>query len=89
MKQKDVAALARTNYEKMRANYHSTEDPKITPDNVFQEGVRYNYALFMELVDRLMLPGSGVVGAGHLLQTLSLLEEKKSVLFLMKHSVLS
>ena len=85
MKQEDVAALAKTYYEKMRANYHSTKNLKITPDNVFQEGVRHNYALFMELVDRLMLPGSCVVGAEHLLKTLSLVEEKKSVLFLMKH----
>ena len=50
MKQEDVAALAKTYYEKMRANYHSTENPKITPENVFQEGIRHNYALFMELV---------------------------------------
>jgi len=32
-----------------------------------------------------MLPGSRVAGAGNLLETLSLLERKKSVLFLMKH----
>lgn len=85
MKQEDLGALAKTYYEKMRANYQSTENLKITPDNVFQEGVRYNYDLFMELIGQLMLPGSGVEGAVHLLKTLALLEENKSILFLMKH----
>ncbi len=85
MKHDDLRALVNTYYEKMRANYHSTEGLKITPGNVFQKGIRYNYHLFMELVDELMLPGSCIAGAQHLLKTLSYLEEGKSVLFLMKH----
>ncbi len=86
MKPVDIAALAKAYFEKMKANYQSTENLKITPDNVFQEGVRHNYALFMELVDQLMLPGSGVQGADNLLSVLPLLEKKKSFLFLMKHA---
>jgi glycerol-3-phosphate O-acyltransferase len=39
----------------------------------------------MELVDRLMLPGSRVKGAKYLINTLSLIKQKKSILFLMKH----
>jgi len=85
MIQDDTGALALTYYEKMRANYHSDENRKITPENVYQEGVRHNYDLFIELVDRLMLPGSHVKGAENLNKTLSLLKKKKSVLFLMKH----
>ena len=60
MKQTDVSALAKTYSEKMTANYCSAENQKITPANVFQEGIRHNYDLLIELVDRLMLPGSGV-----------------------------
>jgi glycerol-3-phosphate O-acyltransferase len=85
MKQTDVSALAKTYSEKMTANYCSAENQKITPANVFQEGIRHNYDLFIELVDRLMLPGSGVEGAKHLTKALSLIEQKKSILFLMKH----
>ena len=85
MKQKDLALLAKTYHEKMLANYHSTENIKVTTDNVFQEGIRHNYDLFMELVDQLMLPGSCVKGAAHLLKTLLLVERGKSILFLMKH----
>lgn len=86
MRQKDAADPAKTYYEKMRANYHSAENLKITPDNIFQEGIRHNYDLFMGLVDELMLPGSSVIGAENLQKTLLLIEKKKSVLFLMKHS---
>lgn len=85
MKQTDVSALAKTYSEKMTANYCSAENQKITPANVFQEGIRHNYDLFIELVDRLMLPESGVEGAKHLTKALSLIEQKKSILFLMKH----
>ncbi|MBW2216003.1 MAG: hypothetical protein JRF34_02255 [Deltaproteobacteria bacterium] len=85
MKQTDVSALAKTYSEKMKANYCSAENQKITPANVFQEGIRHNYDLFIELVDRLMLPGSRVEGAKHLTKALSLIEQKQSILFLMKH----
>lgn len=85
MKQTDVSALAKTYSEKMKANYCSAENQKITPANVFQEGIRHNYDLFIELVDRLMLPGSRVEGAKYLTKALSLIEHKKSILFLMKH----
>lgn len=85
MKHNDVSALAKTYSEKMTANYCSAENQKITPDNVFQEGIHHNYDLFIELVDRLMLPGSRVEGAKHLTKTLSLIEKKQSILFLMKH----
>ena len=85
MKQTDVSALAKTYSEKMKANYCSAENQKITPANVFQEGIHHNYDLFIELVDRLMLPGSRVEGAKHLTTALSLIEKKQSILFLMKH----
>lgn len=85
MIQDDISSLAVTYYEKMRANYHNDDNLKITPENVFQKGIRHNYGLFMELVDTLMLPGSCVKGAENLLKTLSLLKEENSVLFLMKH----
>ncbi len=85
MKQTDVSALAKTYSEKMKANYCSAENQRITPANVFQEGIRHNYDLFIELVDRLMLPGSRVEGAKHLTKALSLIEQKQSILFLMKH----
>lgn len=85
MKREDVSALAKTYFEKLKANYYNNENLKITTDNVFQKGIRHNYDLFIELVDRLMLPGSGVEGAVHLMKTLSLIEEKKTILFLMKH----
>lgn len=85
MGEDDIGALALAYYEKMRANYHNDENQKITPENVFQPGIRNNYNLFIELVDRLMLPGSCVKGAGNLLETLSLLKRKKSILFLLKH----
>jgi 1-acyl-sn-glycerol-3-phosphate acyltransferase len=81
----DIASLPMIYYEKMMANYQSHENLKITPENVFQEGIRHNYDLFMELVDTLMLPGSGVNGAENLLETVSFLKKGKSVLFLMKH----
>lgn len=85
MTEDEIGALALAYYEKMRANYQSDENVKITPDNVYQEGIHNNYNLFMELVDRLMLPGSGIKGAKNLLETLSLLQSRKSFLFLMKH----
>jgi len=85
MKQDDVSVLAKSYFPKMKANYYSTENLEITPDNVFQEGIRHNYDLFIELVDRLMLPESRVEGAKHLTKALSLIEQKKSILFLMKH----
>ena len=85
MKQNDVSALAKTYSEKMTANYCSAKNQKITPANVFQEGIHHNYDLFIELVDRLMLPGSRVEGAKHLTKALSLIEKKQSILFLMKH----
>lgn len=85
MNQDELSALTVAYYKKMRANYHSTEDLKITPSNVFQEGIRHNYDLFIELVDKLMLPGSCVKGAEYFLQTFSLIRKKKSILFLMKH----
>jgi glycerol-3-phosphate O-acyltransferase len=81
----EVSDLIIIYYQKMVENYHSTENLVITPKNVFQEGIRYNYNIFMELVDRLMLPGSHVKGAKYLINTLSLIKKKKSILFLMKH----
>ncbi|MBN1849188.1 MAG: 1-acyl-sn-glycerol-3-phosphate acyltransferase [Deltaproteobacteria bacterium] len=86
MNHDDIASLAMKYYEKMRANYHNDDNHKITPENVFQKGIRHNYDLFMELVDRLMLPGSGVKGAENLQETFSILKGGESVLFLMKHS---
>jgi len=86
MKSQDVALLAKTYHEKMLANYHSTENIKIAPDNVFQEGIRHNYDLFMELVNQLMVPGSCVKGVNHLLKTQSLVKQGNSTLFLMKHA---
>ena len=44
------------------------------------------YGIFIELVDKLMLPGSHVKGAENIAQALCLIEQKKSVLFLMKHA---
>lgn len=81
----DPAALMEIAIQKMRANYHSAENLKITPDNVFQEGIHRNLNLFLELVDQLMLPGSRIEGAANLLSSLELLKQKKSLLFLMKH----
>ena len=85
MKQVEVSDLTIIYHQKMLENYHSMENLVITPKNVFQEGIRYNYNIFMELVDRLMLPGSRVKGAKYLINTLSLIKQKKSILFLMKH----
>ncbi len=85
MKQVEVSDLIIIYHQKMLENYHSMENLVITPKNVFQEGIRYNYNIFMELVDRLMLPGSCVKGAKYLINTLSLIKQKKSILFLMKH----
>ncbi len=85
MKQNEMASLAMQYFEKMRVNYQNTENLVITPENVFQKSVRYNYDLFMELIEHLMLPGSGFRGAENLLEALPLLEKCKSVLFLMKH----
>jgi glycerol-3-phosphate O-acyltransferase len=84
-KQVEVSDLMIIYYQKMLENYQSTENLVITPKNVFQEGIRYNYNIFMELVDSLMLPGSCVKGAKYLINTLSLIKQKKSMLFLMKH----
>jgi glycerol-3-phosphate O-acyltransferase len=85
MSQAEILELVTTCYQKMLDNYHSTENLVITPKNVFQEGIRHNYSIFMESVDKLMLPGSCVVGAEYLMNTLSLINQKKSILFLMKH----
>jgi glycerol-3-phosphate O-acyltransferase len=85
MDQDDPAGLMVSYIQKMRANYSSPENLKITPDNVFQEGITRNLNLFMEFVDRLMLPGSRVEGAANLLPSIKLLKQKKSFLFLMKH----
>ena len=79
MKQTDVSALAETYSEKMKANYCSAENQKITPANVFQEGIHHNYDLFIELVDRLMLPGSRVEGAIHLTKALTLISGASSM----------
>lgn len=81
----DPVALMISYSQRMRANYSSEENLKITPDNVFQEGITRNLELFMELVDRLMLPGSRAEGAVNLLSSIELLKQKKSFLFLMKH----
>lgn len=86
MKQDDLSKLAMTYFEKMKANYYSNENLDITPENVFQEGIRHNYALFIELVDRLMLPGSGVNGAKHLMKARDFIKRKETVLLLMKHA---
>jgi len=85
MKQVEASDLIIIYHQKMLENYHSMENLVITPKNVFQEGIRYNYNIFMELVDRLMLPGSCVKGAKYLINTLTLIKQKKSILFLMKH----
>ncbi len=81
----EASSAIKIYYEKMRANYQGTGIAKITPDNVFQEGIRHNYSLFIELVNSLMLPGSGVKHADRLLKIPALIAQNKSVLFLMKH----
>ena len=86
MKQDNLSDLVSIYFEKMKANYYSNENVEITPENIFQEGLPYNYPLFIELVDKLMLPGSGVNGAKHLMQIHDLIKGGKTVLLLMKHS---
>ena len=43
--------------------------------------ILHNYNYFMEFMDKLLLPGSGVRGIENLNETLSCLNEGKSVLF--------
>ncbi len=86
METSELAEMAKKYSDKMRANHESGDNLKITPENVYQEGVKHNYDLFMELMEKLMLPGSGVMGVENLLKTRPILDQKKSVLFLMKHA---
>ena len=86
METSELAEMAKKYSDKMRANYESGDNLKITPENVYQEGVKHNYDLFMELMEKLMLPGSGVMDVENLLKARQILDQKKSVLFLMKHA---
>jgi len=57
----------------------------ITGDNVYQEGDKNIIPLLAEMIDSVMLPGSGVDGMEHLEDLLAKAESGKSCLLLLEH----
>ena len=69
--------------ERMKEN--STGAPVVTEENVYQEGKPANKPLVRQIVQDLLLPGSRVIGKGHLLELHRLAQRKKPCLILMEH----
>jgi glycerol-3-phosphate O-acyltransferase len=57
----------------------------VTPDNVYQEGNNDILPLLDDMVDTLILPGSGIDGMEHLEELLAKAEAGKSCLLLLEH----
>ncbi|RMF86794.1 MAG: hypothetical protein D6739_02660, partial [Nitrospirae bacterium] len=62
------------------------KDRHITPENVYQPGNWANLPPLMDLMAKLLLPGSGVQGLEHLDHCLTQLEAGQRILFLAEHA---
>ena len=67
-------------------NYTPGLDRRITPSNVYQTGNQANLPVILNLLDRLLLPGSRVVGLSHLDHCLEQIDRGKRILFLVQHA---
>jgi len=61
-------------------------DRHITPDNVYQTGNRANLPIILAFLDRLLLPGSAVLGLENLDHCLTQIDAGRNILFLLEHA---
>jgi glycerol-3-phosphate O-acyltransferase len=80
-----IAALGETSRLLLR-NYTPGRDRHITPANVYQTGNQANLPVILDFLDRLLLPGSRILGLGHLDHCLAQLDAGRRVLFLVEHA---
>ncbi len=64
---------------------HSKQPRTITPDNVYQEANEANRQLIHEILDTLVLPGSGVLQQEHMIELSERSQNGRSCLILMEH----
>ncbi|MGD2062680.1 MAG: hypothetical protein PVF51_03750 [Nitrospirota bacterium] len=80
-----IAALNETSRLLLK-NYTPGRDRHITPSNVYQPGNQANRPAILDLLDRLLLPGSRVLGLEHLDLCLAQLDAGRRILFLVEHA---
>ena len=80
-----IAALNETTRLLLK-NYTPGRDRHITPANVYQPGNNANRPVILDFLDRLLLPGSRIVGLDHLDLCLAQLDAGRRVLFLVEHA---
>ncbi|MFW5745860.1 MAG: 1-acyl-sn-glycerol-3-phosphate acyltransferase, partial [Spirochaetota bacterium] len=64
---------------------HSRQPRTITPDNVYQEANEANRKLIHEILDTLVLPGSGILQQEHMIELSERSQNGASCLILMEH----
>jgi glycerol-3-phosphate O-acyltransferase len=80
-----IAALNETSRLLLK-NYTPGRDRHITPGNVYQPGNKANRPAILDLLDRLLLPGSRIDGLEHLDLCLAQLDAGRRILFLVEHA---
>lgn len=69
----------------MQLREHSQQPRTITPDNVFQQGNETNRHIVDNVLDTLLLPGSGVLQPDHIIDLYERSQNGASCLILMEH----
>jgi glycerol-3-phosphate O-acyltransferase len=82
----DLHRLLQETTRALARNHILGLDRHITPGNVYQTGNTANLPIILDLLDRLLLPGSRVAGLPHLDHCLAQLDGRKRVLFLVEHA---
>ncbi len=72
--------------KRLWAHHVPGKDRRITQENVYQPGNRWNLPVILDLMEQLLLPGSGLQGSAHLDHCLEQLDAGKRILFLSEHA---
>ncbi|HBB41645.1 MAG: hypothetical protein COW73_05495 [Nitrospirae bacterium CG18_big_fil_WC_8_21_14_2_50_70_55] len=62
------------------------QDRRITAENVYQSGNRWNLPVILDLMEQLLLPGSALQGCDHLDHCLAQIDAGQRILFLAEHA---
>ena len=75
-----------TVFQKMLAQSKAYRDSEITAENVFQQAIKQNRPLLVEICSELLLRGSCVIGLEHLIELAELAKKEESCLICAKHT---
>jgi len=82
----ELRRLVEETTRRLLVHHVAGQDRRITAENVYQPGNRWNLPVILDLMERLLLPGSGLQGGEHLDHCLEQIDAGKRILFLAEHA---